>query len=405
MNIFQSSPTSSPVYDTVLALLRSSLWGEARFPFHAPENTDWDAVYRELRQQTVQNLPVDLLCRENPAQTAVYTKNAVQNMRHWLKIMQVQQSLCQQLQSAGIPCVVLKGAAVACDYPEPTNRVMGDIDLLVAPKDFDRARQILAAAAEYHRDTRRHTKFTKNTIAIELHRVFGEMRNPEKNTILDQRLFSAIASSESVSIDHYSFPKLPAVEHGLSLLFHIDVHLEVGLGLRQILDWMLYVDKVMTDTLWYTEFEPFVNQLERRKLAITVTRMCQIYLGLREDITWCLDADEALCKELMEYIFLQGNFGKKTQKGLNRAVSIIQSSKNITSFFQIMQHQGCRKWPALTHYPCLKPFAWLYQIIRYISLGFRMKHPLLLLKNALKTSHTSGNLMEELGVSRIGKTN
>ena len=57
--------TSSPVFDTVLSLLRSALWGES---FQASPDTDWNAVNKELKQQAVMHLPVDILCKENPAQ-------------------------------------------------------------------------------------------------------------------------------------------------------------------------------------------------------------------------------------------------------------------------------------------------------------------------------------------------
>ena len=42
----------------------------------------------------------------------------------------------------------------------------------------------------------------------------------------------------------------PPLENGLVLLGHINQHLEEGLGLRQILDWALYVDKALDDDAW-----------------------------------------------------------------------------------------------------------------------------------------------------------
>ena len=56
--------------------------------------------------------------------------------------------------------------------------------------------------------------------------------------------------------------------------------MEEGLGLRQILDWALYVDKALDDDAWEHTFAPAVRRLGLERLAITVTRMCQLYLGL-----------------------------------------------------------------------------------------------------------------------------
>ena len=92
----------------------------------------------------------------------------------------------------------------------------------------------------------------------------------------------------------------PPLENVLVLLEHINQHLEKGLGLRQILDWALYVDKALDDDTWEHTFAPVVHRLGLDRLAITVTRMCQLYLGLRPDITWCASADEKVCDSLMK---------------------------------------------------------------------------------------------------------
>lgn len=404
MTLTSFPETSSPVFDAVLSLLRSAVWGEDRFPFHAPVGTDWESVYQELRLQTVQCLPTDLLCREDPENKSLYIQHAARNMVKWMKIMQVQQAVCHQLDHAGIPCAVIKGAAAACYYPQPSSRVMGDIDLLIAPEQFVQACQIISENAEFIGENFRHKEYRKNGIIIELHHAFGIFRQKENNSFLDHRLFSAIPSAKYITTSNYQFSKLPTVENGLILLLHIDVHLEDGLGLRQIIDWMMFVDRELDDVLWHEEFEPILDRLERKKFAVTVTRMCQLYLGLRSNISWCSDADEPLCRDLMEYIFLQGNFGQKTQKGFNRTVSVLHASRNIPSFLKILQYRGCQNWKAITRYPHLKYFAWLYQLLRYLYYGLHSRHPVLLLRNALNTVDSKSKLMEELGVSHLEHT-
>ena len=153
----------------------------------------------------------------------------------------------------------------------------------------------------------------------------------------------------------------PPLENGLVLLGHIN-HLEEGLGLRQILDWALYVDKALGDDTWEHTFAPVVHRLGLDRLAITVTRMCQLYLGLRPDITWCASADEKVCDSLMNYIMEQGNRG--------------------------MYH-----WPALNKYPRLKPlltpFAWFWQLCRYLLLQGRL-HGRTGCKTAKERNHNTG---------------
>ena len=179
--------------------------------------------------------------------------------------------------------------------------------------------------------------------------------------------------------------------------------MENGLGLRQILDWMLYVDKVLDDTLWHAEFAPLLRELGLETLALTVTRMCQMYLGLRTDITWCANADEMLCQYLMEYILNQGNFGRKLQRGENRAVAVIGATRNLRSLFRILQYEGCKHWKAVSRFPILKPFAWMYQLFRYILRGLRTKNPFVFLRSATERSKTQEAFLDTLGVRRVSK--
>jgi len=72
--------TGSTVYDQVLALLRSALWGEARFPYQAPQEEEWKDIIQELKNQAVQYLVIDLLIRERPEKADAYFASAAKNM-------------------------------------------------------------------------------------------------------------------------------------------------------------------------------------------------------------------------------------------------------------------------------------------------------------------------------------
>ena len=199
----------------------------------------------------------------------------------------------------------------------------------------------------------------------------------------------------------------PPLENGLVLLGHINQHLEEGLGLRQILDWALYVDKALDDDAWEHTFAPVVRRLGLERLTITVTRMCQLYLGLRPDITWCASADEKVCDSLMNYIMEQGNFGRKGDTGSHKTVRDLSILQNIPGFFKQIQHYGMRRWPALKKYPRLKPlltpFAWFWQLCRYLHLGLKREQPLKGLMQDVKKTRSKDALMEELGVKQRKK--
>lgn len=391
--------------ETVFALLQSGLWGEQAFPFAAVSDTDWDAVYKELRIQTVHNLPVDILIRENPAMKQTYFQAASLAVSNWYHLMQEQQALYQLFRSAGIPFVILKGATADCYYPQPSYRCMGDIDLLVKPRDFDKAYQLMLDNGYILFDDKnsRHIELSKNKVLFELHRCFAIFNNPEHTKLLDDWIYAAIDQAKEAAIETFTFPMLPRLENGLVLLGHISQHLDMGLGLRQIVDWMMFVDKELDDELWNSKFKQCTQALDLYTLAITVTRMCQIYLGLREDITWCEDADPSLCEELMEYILEHGNFGRKLAKHSNTVIVTVNMAKNIPALFQKLQQRGCLNWKALERYPWLKPFAWFYQICRYIYLSLRREHPFRQLWQDVSKSRRHESILKRLGATQRSK--
>lgn len=394
-------------YKTELALLKAALWGWDRFPVETDGSENWESVFEELKAQTVEGVAVDALGKlpgVDPQVKRLWVQLAVRRMTFWEKLMQEQAALKALLDREGIPFVVLKGAAAAQYYPRPESRSMGDVDIIVKPGDFDRADRLLRDNGyeflEVEND--RHFGFDKNGVHIELHRYFSTLNDVDNAKALDEMIYSGIDKREYVHFGTYSVPVLPVLENGLVLLAHIDQHMEGGLGLRQITDWMLYADKNLNDDFWSREFGPQVRRLGMETLAVTVTKMCQQYLGLREHgITWCVDAEEDLCRELMNMILTRGNFGRKVGKS-TAAVSILSAMTNVFNIPKLLQTRGCVNWKALKKYPFLRPFAWLYQLCRYVRKLFSPEYSLGQLFRDMRQVKPSQKVFEALGV-RQGK--
>ena len=191
---------------------------------------------------------------------------------------------------------------------------------------------------------------------------------------------------------------LPELPNGLVLLDHMRNHLISGLGLRQVIDWMIYVNKVLNDDYWNTTFMAVVKEKEMYKLAITATKMCIQYLGLPNTITWynVAEADDSLCTDLINYIFSSGNFGcKKGDSGRIETITTVMRRRGI---FRRLQFAGEHNWKAYKNHHWLKPFCWFYQIFRYARQGLESRRNAAQLKSNMNAAKERTELLNKLGV-------
>ena len=349
----------------LLTLIKQSLF---HIPAEIPENVDWNEVYQEAKVQAILGLINKCIPKEAESEGRNQYYHIITT---FVRILTAQKELVQLLSDQGIPCAILKGSAAAIYYPEPYNRTMGDVDFIVAQEYFDTTAELMIKNGYkpvIHEDkpSERHLIYQKNGIIFELHHHFSYEKMDVESFIID-----GLQHAENAQIMSYSFPMLPPLANGLVLLIHIWEHLHGGLGLRQVIDWMLYVDKVLDDDFWKNDFEPAAKELGIDTLAISATRMCQIYLGLSDKITWCQGADEKLCEGLMGILLSSGNFGRKQAD--ERQVEDIFTVIRREGLFHYLQFAGEKNWKAYKRHSWLKPFCWAYQIFRYCYLGIRKK--------------------------------
>lgn len=297
---------------------------------------------------------------------AIYT-----NIYSYSRMIKRQEQLLEEFRKNNIPAVVLKGTSAAKYYPKPQLRTMGDIDLLVKPNNYDDAICVLSTlgsietTSDFERGKGRHRSFLYKNILIELHYFFSLNSDKEKARLLDNLLYDAINNDSNELSDE---------ENGLVLLSHIGQHLESGLGLRQIIDWMMFVRACLNDEMWFVSFREKAKKTGIETIAITVTKMCQMYLGLTtEGITWCKDGDEKLCNDLLNYVLRCGNFGESRSLLQSRGVSKFPTINHPIRLFHYLQSHGKQNWSVIKKHPCLKSFAWVYQLCRYIRLVFQHK--------------------------------
>ena len=340
---------------TVFQLVKASL-----FTNENVESSDWKSVFSEMKAQTIAALPGEWLKSHSIPEKERWTHYCLIQQAKWVRVMHGQDQLLKLLDQHGIPCVVLKGAAAAMAYPYPMLRTMGDVDFLVKRCDFDRTEALLEEngyeLSHVKFPLSHHYEYSKGGIVFELHkRVSGV---DESNERLISLLESGIDRREYKELYGYRFPVLPSELNGLVFILHVNHHIREGLGLRQIIDWMVYVD-ACSDEEW-KRMVLLLRETGMERLALTVIAMSQKYLGLRMIVD---SVDEYACDELMDYIMEKGNFGQKTGHG-GKTASFALYASNAKSLFQRLQLGGMCQWDAAKKHKVLRPFAWIYQIFR-----------------------------------------
>lgn len=343
----------------LLELLKSSLFG-AQPSF--PEGVDWDAVLQEAKDQTVVALAAPAVPKEVAGKWQI---PAAQNKLRFFQILNEQANLIKLFRDADIPLVIIKGFAAAMYYPVPLQRTMGDIDFVVPTELLDEANRLLTESGyTFVSSCLRHNKYTNNDIILELHN-----RYSDEEWDIEQLIKDGIFRADLCEVYGKQYPALPIEINGVVLLDHIRMHLYTGLGLRQIIDWMMFVhSSLRDDAVWEKRFAPHFRETRLEILAITVTKMCKLWFGLPDEITWCDQADDDLALELLETVFDFGNFGRKSEREV-KPVETVTMNIHKYGFFRNLQIAGEYNWKAYHKHKVLRPFAWLYQAFRYLCRG------------------------------------
>ena len=332
-------------------ILKSSLFGGS---LELSDGCSLEELMEELQSQTCLSLTKDIVPQlplgdslRGRWETAV--NHALANNA---KISFEEQKIFSALEEAGVPCAVLKGSASAQYYPKPELRSRGDIDILAQSGRFEDAAGVLTgngfiANGEINPEAK-HVEFKKNGVEIELHSRFFEAG--EQNALL----YSAIGGIKKGGI-----PMLPDTENGLVMLHHIQYHLRFGIGLRQFIDWFMFVNSVLSDELWRGGFEELAEKFGLGTLAKTAAKL-GVQLGLIErKITWCVDVEDELCKMLLEQVLRNGNFGYKESDIARKTATVLTTKLSPLSVFRILHVRGIEAWPAAREHPALRPLAGL----------------------------------------------
>ena len=373
-------------WNVICSAVKASLFN---MPVSLPENIDWEEIFAESRKQAIVSIVRDGLKSQLPPEFVTAWKlYSIHDVSHGVQLLEAQNELTILLDENHIHYTILKGTTSAIYYPEPFFRSMGDVDFWVPKEQFAFALEMLEkhGFVEIDGSDSRHLKLEKYNILFEMHRYFS---SDERQNAVDRYIEDA--ELERGKIRGAEFWMLPELENGLVLLVHLRQHLYEGLGLRQVFDWMMYVRTCLDHQGWQ-KFRPYAKELGLERLALAVTCLCRKYFGL--DVDWCGNNDEA-AEMLMTNIIQSGNFGHAHGSGRNVERVVVNIKKQ--GVFHYLQQAGEFNWrDSISTHPYFRPFAWFYQICRYIRQAKSSGRIGSTLKDDLKRSNERYELLKAL---------
>ena len=369
---------------------------------------DWWAIYKDMNQQAVAPLGYEIYKKKKGSFTDTdldreWSQAVIEQYNSWYMLMYYQQELVNLLSSSGVDFAIMKGMVNAVLYPVPELRKSGDIDFLVREDEYENVYRLLLdngySKTEELDKAEYHVVLTKDDVVFELHKRPGGIKmdgGQESQALID--FFShGLDNVEYVKVDKYSFPVLPTLQNGMTLLIHFAGHMREGVGIRHLLDWMVYAEHYLSDQYWEEHFCVEAEKVHLKELAKVMTKVCQRCFGLSNELTWCKDADSSLCRQLLEYLINEGDFGKKGAFE-NRGVKLLSESKGIKGFLGRLNYSSKYSMSAARENLLLRPFAWVYQIIRYLHISIIRGNPLKKLSQDKKKSDEIKNLFFDLHI-------
>lgn len=333
--------------DDLFFLLRLALWGS---PLADNILVDWDKVLQLAKDQCVMGIVADSFLLLNERQSQGLDK--LKWLGHLIRLEKKNEelnvlvgNLFDKFKKIGLSPVLMKGQAFAANYPYPKHRQCGDIDIYFKNRtDCDKAvgwaANIDKAAAESseNKRERKHFTFSVEGGVVELHYYMCLFENQKLQHRLQEIIDWEFEHSELfyVKIDGKKIETVPPTLSVLHQVLHITRHLlEAGIGLRQICDLAVYLQK-HHDKIDANRLNGYFEELQLMKTAKALGYIMVTKLGLHESLVPFV-TDGEYADFMLQEIFEGGNFGKKKVTYRNERHGILRKIESIAYFYHRCQ--------------------------------------------------------------------
>lgn len=216
-----------------------------------------------------------------------------------------------KLKSEGVECCVLKGESIARLYNTPIARISSDVDLLINSNDTPKCLEVLKELGFNIGDKvyESHQIECMHPISglVEIHtQMYGNKTN-------DVSFNNEIKYTEEYTTfeteDGRGLYTLGITDNALFLLMHFIKHfLSAGAGIRQICDFLLYIEHYY-DKIDWGRVSAILEKLSFKYIFDCIIFIGEKYFHFPDNLFEKKDIDEKLIDKIFEDIQIGGMFG------------------------------------------------------------------------------------------------
>lgn len=306
-----------------LSLVRGALWGKVPEARPAPE--EWHAILKMASQQTVMGLVADAVsalppeCRPAPQLWQKLHHFRVTNIRSHALLNTKLAEVLQLFRSAGLRPVLFKGQGLALNYPDPTARQCGDLDIYVGEDDYLKACESAIKSFGSHGcdvETVKHYHLNNGGVDVEIHRIAESLPGFRADRKFQEWTRRHLHESElrHLQIEGVPVDVPPVAFDAIYILNHTWHHfVRGGIGLRQVCDWVMYLhayhDCIDVDTL-----KKDLRSFSLMKVWKVFAHIAVNHLGLPvQECPLYEEGHAALAEKVLDRILSEGNFGRYSE--------------------------------------------------------------------------------------------
>lgn len=317
----------------LLALVRLAVNEHSSAPL-AVNDCSWSELSKQAQAQGVSVLVIDGLqryltshpdCRPFAKETA---EEKMQRMQWFGQVLGYEQmyvrhernmaELARFYAQHGIRMMVLKGYGLSLDWPMPSHRPVGDLDIYNFGK-WQEADALVAGLSGVKVDEghEHHTVFTFKGVPVENHYDFINTKAHRDAPMIEERLKQlAETGGRGVEVQGATICLPSANFNAVFLMRHMGQHFAgEHLNLRQVLDWGFFVRAHQGEVDWPLAIA-FLKEIGLYTFFNQINALCVDSLGFPEERFPIIERNDALAARILQDILHPEFDEEKPSKGL-----------------------------------------------------------------------------------------